>query len=329
LGVTLVLAVLGGSYSLLGRAPPRQSDGPKEQITIALLMYPGSCALIVAQAKQFFAGEGLRVTLDTYPNGRAALAAAFQGKADLAASGDIPIMFAAMERHPLSVVATIAMAENDQGIIGRKDKGIGLPASLKGKRIGATLGTSGHFVLDAFLTRQKLAASDVTVRDLQPDELSNALASGDIDAASVWQPYLSALQTQLGGNGALFGSEGIYDTAYALAGTSNYVLAHPETVKKVLRALVRAEQFCRESPDQARDLLADAFKIKADVLKDLWPLYRFDVALEQSLLLALEDTSQWAVKSRLTARRDVPNYLNYIYLDALDAVAPAKVTVIH
>jgi NitT/TauT family transport system substrate-binding protein len=239
------------------------------------------------------------------------------------------MMFAAMSGQPLSIVATIATAENDVGIVGRKDRGIATPASLKGKRIGVTLGTAGQFVLDAFLTRQKLSANEVKVRDFKPDELADALAKGDIDAASTWQPHLGALQTQLGGNGTIFLSTGIYDSALNLAATRDYVSGHPETIKKVLRALIRAGRFCKDTPDASREIVAEAFKIDAASLKEQWPQYRFNITLDQSLLLALEDESRWAIRNKLTSRTDMPNYLNFFYLDALQAVSPAAVTVIH
>ncbi|UUZ64709.1 hypothetical protein LP414_22215 [Polaromonas sp. P1(28)-13] len=71
--------------------------------------------------------------------------------------------------------------------------------------------------------------------------------------------------------------------------------------------------------------------MKLDVaeLKALWPQYRFNVTLDQGLLLALEDESRWAIRNKLTDRTDMPNYLNHVYLDALKAVSPTAVTVIH
>ena len=105
--------------------------------------------------------------------------------------------------------------------------------------------------------------------------------------------------------------------------------AIPETIKKVLRALIRAGRFCKDTPDASREIVAEAFKIDAAGLKELWPQYRFNVTLDQSLLLALEDESRWAIRNKLTSRTDMPNYLNYFYLDALQAVSPAAVTVIH
>lgn len=328
-GVLIVAALLAGAYMWMARTTPAQPGGALESVTVAYFVHPGSCSITVAQAKGYFAGEGILVTTQLYPSGKAALESIFRGQAHLAMSGDVPIMFAAMSGQPVSIVATIAMAENDLGIVGRKDRGIATPASLKGKRIGVTLGTAGHFFLDEFLTRQKLSASEVKVRDLQPDDLADALAKGGIDAASIWQPTLGALQTQLGGNGTAFLSTGIYDMALNLAATRDYVSGHPETIKKVLRALIRADRFCKDTPDAAREIIAEGFKTDAAGLKELWPQYRFNVTLDQSLLLTLEDESRWAIRNKLTGRTDMPNYLNYIYLDALQAVSPAAVTIIH
>ena len=76
-------------------------------------------------------------------------------------------------------------------------------------------------------------------------------------------------------------------------------------------------------------LLAGAIRMSAADLKVLWPQYRFNVMLDQSLLLALEDELRWAIRNTLVDGVDMPNYLNHVSLDALKAVSPAAVTVIH
>ena len=227
------------------------------------------------------------------------------------------------------VVATIFKAGKDYGIVGRKDSGIAAPESLKGKRVGVTLRTGGHFVLATFLNRQKLSASDVTMLNLKPEEFSAALLEGRIDAAATWEPFLGALLTQLGDNGVMFSSEGLYDGVFNLAGARDYVTSHPETIKKILRAVVRGGRFCKDAPDEARALAARVMKADATKLKAFWPSYRFDITLDQSLLLALEDETRWAIKNNLTERTESINYLNHVYLDGLEAVSPAAVTLIH
>jgi len=121
----------------------------------------------------------------------------------------------------------------------------------------------------------------------------------------------------------------IYELPFNIAATRDYVASHPEMIKKLVRALVRAEQLCREEPDAARQIIASAMNVSLENLQELWRSYRFNVTLDQSLLLILEDETRWAIKNELTDRTNIPNYLDHFYLEALEAVMPAAVTVIH
>jgi NitT/TauT family transport system substrate-binding protein len=328
-GLVVAAAMLGAGDVWVSRVSPPPSAEPPEQVTIASIRSPAACPVIVAQANGYFAKEGLAVAIQSQTSGKATLDVVFGGQANLATSGDLPVMFAVMDRQPVSIVATLATGENNLGVVGRKDRGVVTPASLKGKQVGVPMVSAGQFVLDVILTREKLSMSEVTVRDLRPEELAAALAKGDIDAASTWQPYLGTLQTQLGENGTTFHSAGIYDVAVSLVGTRTYVAEHPQTIKKVLRALIVAAHFCKDSPDAARALVAEAMKPDTPNLKELWSSYRFNVVLDQSLILALEDETRWAIKNRLTERTDAPNYLDSVHLDALETVAPSAVTIMH
>jgi NitT/TauT family transport system substrate-binding protein len=330
MGTLVLVALLAAGYTWMARTSPEQPAGLPEPMTLAAnTHYAGTGLIFVAQVKGYFATEGLSVTLQPYTTGKAALDAALEGRADLGTVADLPIMFAVTKGRLVSIVATIPTVEKDHSIIGRKNKGVLTVASLNGKRIGVTLGTSAHFVLDALLIRQKLSTDDVELHDLKPEEFSDALAKGEVDAVSTWEPYLGVLRAQLGENGTIFYSEGIYELPYNLAGTRDYVVSHPETIKKLLRALVRAERFCKDDPDAARKIVASGLNVSLESLNELWPTYRFNITLNQSLLLALEDETRWAIKNELTARTDIPNYLNYVYLDGLRAVKPESVTVIH
>ena len=48
-------------------------------------------------------------------------------------------------------------------------------------------------------------------------------------------------------------------------------------------------------------------------------------ALDQGLLLAMEDQARWMISNKLTDRTQVPNYLNYIDAEALLKVDPKTV----
>jgi NitT/TauT family transport system substrate-binding protein len=42
----------------------------------------------------------------------------------------------------------------------------------------------------------------------------------------------------------------------------------------------------------------------------------------------MENQARWAIRSKLTDRNKVPNFLEYIYFDGLKAVRPEVVTIV-
>lgn len=60
----------------------------------------------------------------------------------------------------------------------------------------------------------------------------------------------------------------------------------------------------------------------------IWDDYVFKLSLEQSLLTTLEDQARWTIKNGFTEKTKVPNYLGYLYLDALKGIGPEAVTII-
>jgi len=325
IGVSILLA---GIYAWIHLGPSVSDSLAIEKIKIAAVAYIGSCPILMAKENGYLATEGIVVDISFQANGKAALAEALQGRADLATVADIPIMYAAVNGQPVSVIATMTTME-DHAIVGRKDRGIVTPASLKGKRIGVSIGTTTQFFLDAFLNRQTLSPTDVSVIDLTPQELIEKLSHGDIDAGVLYQPFLNMTAVALGNEAVIFSGEAVYDVLFALAGAHDYVIAHQRTLEKVLRATIRGAQFCKTTPDAAREVLAKAMKTDPAVLKNIWSSYQFEIALRQGLLLTLEDEARWAIKNKLTAQTKVPNYLDNLSLDPLRVVAPSVVTVIH
>ena len=311
-------------------ARPAAPPGTVEVLRLAVnAEYVGSCPVLAAHGQGHFAREGIDARLQPYSSGKASMEAVLQGKADLGTVSDIPVVLASLKKQSVVIIASIFEAERDHGIVGRLDRGVSTPASLKGKRIGVTLGTSGQFTLDAFLNRQKLLPAEVTLRNYAPEQLAGALARGEVDAAAGWEPFLTGMAHAIAGKAAIFYGEDVYAGLFNVAGTDGYVRSHPATVRKVLRALIAGARFCQDEPDAARALFAKASASETARLQAAWHGYRFGVVLDQGLLLALEDEARWAIRNRLAEHGDMPNFLDTVYLDGLEAVAPSAVTVIH
>ena len=301
---------------------------PPEKLTIAISDPLGSGLVRIAAAQDYFAAEGLEVTLQIHTSGRSALEAAIANQAALATVGDTPVMFAVARQAPVSIVATIRSSVNSEGILAWRNRGVSAPAELKGKTIGVPLGTSTQFLLSVILANQGIAMHEVSIRNLQPQHMAAALSAGEVDAIAIWDPWLIEATKAAGANGVSFFAEKGYSFQFHLAGRRNFVQNHPATMQKLLRALLRAEQYLGEHAQEARAMLIDDTKIDPALFDTIWPNYSLSLTLNQASLNMLEDQARWAISNGLVETKVVPNFLDAIYLDAMLAVKPAAVSIV-
>jgi sulfonate transport system substrate-binding protein len=301
--------------------------GPPEKITIAYATLPHAALFHVALVKGFFQTEGLEVTPQPYPFGKAALNAVLEGKADMATTSDTTIMFAITGGHKINVVASISASNKDEAIIARKDRGIAAPLDIKGKNIGVSLGTGGDFFMDSFLVTHGIGRNKVKIVDIKPDEMLDALIKGRVDAVSTWIPNIQYMQKGLGDSGITFYDAAIVHALFCLPASQEFAKQHPETIKKVLRAFIRAETFVRENPGESKRLVAEFIKMDRPLLDAVWNSFNYRVTLDQALLVSLEDQTRWAMKNKLSGTRAMPNFLEFIYFDGLQAVKPDAVSI--
>ena len=328
-GVLLAILAIALSGYFWSSRQFEKPVGPPEKLVIAGGNQPNAASVYVALAKGYFAHEVVDATLRSYPSGRDALNSILEGKADMAIAAETPIMFAGLRGGKVAVVATIAASDKNTMIIARKDRGISSPGDLKGKKIGVSLGTNGHFFLDIFLTSHRMPKEGVRVVDLRPGEVVDALVKGDVDAISTWNLYDYRARKELGDKAVTFYGEGIYSATFSVVAAQTLVNEKPEVVKKVLRALVRASNFMARNPEESIRITAEQTKTDKVAISDLWNDYSFAITLDQSFLTTMEDEARWAIKNKLTQATQVPNYLNFIYLDGLKVVRPEGVKVIH
>lgn len=304
------------------------SASPPEKVTIAYSATPNAALAEVAQKLGYYVQEGLEATPLMRSHGKAALKEVLEGKADFATVAETPVMFAVMEGRKISIIATIEISNKNSAIVARKDRGIRIPRDLRGRKIGATSGTTSDFFMDAFLAVHGISRNDVEVTDLKPEELQIALVHGDVDAASVFNPYVIQLQRKLGNRGTILYNEDIYTQTFNIVATQEYIHENPGKIKKMLSALIRAEEFTRRNRVEAQKIVADFSRMDAALVREIWADATFSVRLEQSLVLAMEDESQWAMNSGFIARTKIPNYLDFIYFDGLESVKPEAVRIL-
>ncbi len=227
----------------------------------------------------------------------------------------------------MKAISTIDLADAIE-LVARKDHGITRPTDLRGKTIAIPKNTQAEFFLGRFLTFNNLSLGDVEIVGMNPSELVEAIVAGTIDAAMIWEPNIYKISNGLGENLITFSGQSGQDFYFLMVTTNEVITARPEAIERFLNALVEAENFVKKHPEKAKNIITERLDVEEDYVASVWPKNDFTTSLPQSLILAMDDEARWRIANNLTDQKAVPNYLDYIYLDGLEALKPEAVTII-
>ena len=103
---------------------------------------------------------------------------------------------------------------------------------------------------------------------------------------------------------------------------------HPETLKNMVRAVGKATTFVQQNKQASIEIMVKNTKFGKEMLEAVWHDYIYQISLDNSMLVTLENEARWAMENKFVDRRTMPNYLDYYYLDAMMAVKPEAVSIV-
>ena len=322
--VLLVCLVIALAVSRCNEKPKKYT-GPVEKITVAADESIIGTPVYIAEEQGFFEKNGLEVTIKGHKSGRAAGNTLIAGEADISTSADNVFVNNSFEHADLRVFGTIATAETKE-LVARKDRGFTTIKDLRGKRLGVTKKSGAEFQLGVFLTANYLSYQDLEIVDLRPPAIEKAILNGEIDAAFTWDPYSYNIKKELGDNAISWpGGKEFY---FVLIAKDDWIKKKPAAVERFIKSILEAEDYIKENPEQAKEFARKRFDYESDYLDHSWPKQKFVVGLEQAMLILFEGQARWIIENKLTDKTKVPNYLDFIYRDALEEVRPGDVTII-
>ncbi|MBI4765083.1 MAG: NrtA/SsuA/CpmA family ABC transporter substrate-binding protein [Deltaproteobacteria bacterium] len=303
--------------------------GKVESITIGYSPFESTALLWIAQDQDFLKRNGLKVTLRKYDTGAGSLDGMLNRETDITVgTTEFPLVRWAFQKARICTIGSIDKSEFVY-LVGRKDRGIEKFSDLKGKRVGTTLRTIAEFHLGRFLELHGMNMQDISLVDVKtPAEWVNAVVKGDIDAIATAQPYAGLAKGQLGANAVFWPAQSSQLQYGLITSTTEWITNHPEPVRRLLRSLVQAEAYAIRNPNEAKAIVQKALNLKASYMETVWSQNQFVVSLDQPLILAMEDEARWMIMNKLTSEKQVPDFLEYIYVDGLKAVKPEAVNII-
>ena len=270
----------------------------------------------------------MQLNLQTYQTGQEAVAHLATGGLVLACCTEFVLVRHILggDTH-LGCLGILSSGDNNE-IIARRDRGISRPEDLRGKTIGVPQSTSAEFFLARFLTLHHISPHEITVVDIEPLDIPEALASGKVDAVQIWEPIVYDVLTRNGANAVSWPAQGGQDLYWLLVGRDDTVRENPAAVAKLLRALLQAADFVREHPREAQAVMARWLKVPIERVQSGKFPKRYKVFLDQGLLLAMEDEARWLIDNKRTPATRLPDFLDYFSTAPLAGVAPQAVRLV-
>jgi ABC-type nitrate/sulfonate/bicarbonate transport system substrate-binding protein len=329
-GIIIIIIALGiviilGAWYLQGSQ--QKYSGPMESVVVGTPPLELSALIYIAQDQNFFADNGLNVTIKNYDSGLNAVNGLIAREVDIAAGSEFVLVGKAFKNEKISAIGSIDKYESHY-MIARKDKGIASLADLKGKKIGIPRQTAAEFYLGRYLNLHGIRLDEITLVDQKPQQLTDSITKGDIDAVLIWEPYADTIKNNLGDNEIIWPAQSGQVGYWLIICNNDEIAGHPSTSERFLHSLAQAEKYSMDNPAGAKAIVQKKLQYNVTSLEKVWPQNQFALSLDQSLIIAMEDESRWMMKNNLTTNSVMPNYMDYIYRDGLGIVKPESMNII-
>lgn len=328
-GFTAVALVLGFSLTFVScdRARPVPGQPAKARKLTYATSKNAWCVLpIVAVKRGMFEKHGLDVKLEYVQAAKFAMDALISSSADVANVVEVNIAFLGFTGNTnASVIATICEAY-DGAIAARKDRGISAAPDLKGKKLGILQGTTSQIFAERFIAANGLTASDISIVNLTPVAIQTSMLAGEIDAGSLWEPFIYNIARELGDNAVVFRDPTSYTGFMNVTVRKDWLGKNSDTADRLLKAMIEAEAYVQSRPDDVIPLIAEEIALPAETLKEIWPLYKHELYLAPSkLTAAISSEGDWirTTQDRFVGR-DLPDYGGYILPEVLNRIDPKR-----
>jgi NitT/TauT family transport system substrate-binding protein len=263
LAIWVILLMALFSFTLTSCKKPSQ-EGSRKPFSIGMVTFAGYAPLYLAKEKGFFGDLDVQLQrIEDIPSIRAAMS-----RGDLDAYLATPdIALDTNAKPPGKAVWAIDESAGGDGVVVSGD--ISDLAGLKGKKVAAEPGLPPNFVLLYLLYQNGMALQDVKYQDMTTQNAAAAFASKTVDAAGIYEPYLSQAIKQRKGSRVVISSAQTPGLVVDLVFVRDDAVSSRATdIAKLIEGWRKAMKFIQDSPDEAYAIMAKSFNLPINEFKD-------------------------------------------------------------
>jgi sulfonate transport system substrate-binding protein len=286
-----------------------------------------SMLVIVATDRGFFRDEGLEISYRPIATGKLAGDALQTGDINVGILVDLNVTYAKLNGNSDLCVLASVIGKRDDALLVRADRGIDDASRLVGKTIAVVPATTSDAFLWRFLKSKNIDPATVKLKQMPPQAVQAAFLQGEVDAASIWQPFRFNIRSQLSNKVAELKNENVYTAHALLTVKRNLLEQRSEQLTAILRALIRAEDYGRTHLRETQKILARELDMDPQALADTWGEYKVEVGLDPRIARQMaEDADQIVQTVAAFKGKAVPQFEEMIHPESLRKIDPDRVT---
>ena len=249
---------------------------------------------ILAAKTGLFAKAGVEVESQILLGGIQCAEALTTGAADMAAMGDVPALIAASSGMPVRIVCRYGGCERMHHIVAGPESGIQTIADLAGKRIAVQKGSSTHGAFLLFCQKHNLDQGRVTIIDLHPKHMPEAMAAKQVDAIVGSEPWPTNVEEAVKGSHEVCCLSGLgNDFPHVVVVSQRFAEAHPEAVRAVVRAVAEAVAKMNADPVASAANIAAVTGVPAEREQRILQSLDWRVTLDDTVRDSLQQTAEF------------------------------------
>lgn len=225
-----------------------------ETIKIGTSPWTTNMFLYLAQDKGFFKKAGLNVQIVNFPVASDSYNAFSSQKLDVVTIASPDTIAPFSKGVDFKTIIVDDKSTGADGIVAKK--GINSIKDLKGKKIATELYSVDHMYLLSMLDKAGLTKNDVQIVNMSTQDSSSAFISGKVDAAAIYDPFLSKAVSN--GQGTILSNSKdqpnlITDSIIA---SGDMIKNRPQDVQKIVDTWFETVKYWQDNKDDAETIMA-------------------------------------------------------------------------
>lgn len=330
-GLIVCSALLSCKYKTTSN---QQKTAVLPTLSVGIQVSPAMALVMVAEEKGFFDSAGVNVELKEFTAGKFALQAFLGGSLDIAVSGEVPVALSTLQGNQFKVITQVVEKTiNECRLVVRKEPGLDTPQkyfAAKKRKLATSFGGGPEFFTYSFLKKYNIPVTQLEeLISQKPEDMPAAIASGSVDAVSIFDPFARQSEVQLGDKGITFADSSLYSELYVASVMEKTITEKSDELTAFLKGLHDASIFIQSNPEAAKAIVIKYTKLDQQIVNDIWNNFVFKPSINQRFTDFTTAQAKWAIeKGTVPKNTPIPDFNAVLYKDLLMQVDKTAVSVV-